>query len=218
MTERLNYGLDHYRVFLDAPNRVVDRARYEDGEMTNLLSNRSHLIDVDRGLTITRLCVNNEAISNTRQLSEANQRARQVVHTLDKVARFSPLDQRDPNMAVVMESQKSEIISPFFMWSLLRVPDIPDDMLSEYVAQVMRRSAQDIYLHPKRLIDDEVGVSIDGHTVINIEVAKSVSAGMKSDEYEKYSSDELVTLRSHNLTSHLMQLVCLSGLIAVAKA
>jgi len=106
----------------------------------------------------------------------------------------------------------------FRMSAELKWPAVSDQSASNIATDAMRRMARNLGIYKDKNIDSLVYANVRRSDGITLETNPAGSCGMDTDGM-KYSPDsETVSLIDHNLYTHEMQLVCISGLIALANA
>jgi len=97
-------------------------------------------------------------------------------------------------------------------------PNLPDDQAARIATNAMRRMATDLGTYADEMLPGMVYARVRRADGITLETNPVASSSMDTDGTEYRASSERVTLYAHNLYTHEMQLICISGLIALAGA
>ena len=216
MTERLNYGLNGNNVFLDTPNEIIDTLRDTDEDYAQQLSTRNRYMSVDPGEKISRLEVQAAYMGDARERSIVPRRVTRALRLLNSAANLATPDQQDENLSVGMGAESP--VAKLFMQARFRWPDESDEILQEHATAAMRQTATDLRFYPKRQINQEVFAIIDRKQGVTFETNVIGSCSLDTDGYKYRPENPEVIVYGHNLHNSAMQLICLSGLIAVAKS
>jgi hypothetical protein len=104
------------------------------------------------------------------------------------------------------------------MQAELQWPNVPDDQVSYFATTAMRQMAKDLGTYSNDMLPGMVYARVRRSDGITLETNPVASSSMDTDGTEYHETAERVTLYAHNLYTHEMQLICISGLIALAKA
>lgn len=105
----------------------------------------------------------------------------------------------------------------FGMNAELLWPSVSDKVASELATSAMRSMARDVGLCSEDQINRMVYASVSRAHGITLETNPIGSCSLDTDGSDYRSDQDRVSLYAHNLYTHEMQLVCLSGLIAIAS-
>ena len=97
-------------------------------------------------------------------------------------------------------------------------PTVSDSRATEVATKAMRQMAHDLGTYPDKDISKLVYAQVSTTHGISLETNSLISCTIDTDGDEYDANSEKIALSAHNLYSHEMQLICISGLIALAKA
>lgn len=109
----------------------------------------------------------------------------------------------------------------FGMDAMFSWPDLPDGEASMIATRAMRQMARNLGLYPEASNKELAGMvyaHLDRRSGITLETNPAGSSSMDTNGSRYRPGAERVKLESHNLYTHEMQLVCIAGIIALAKA
>jgi hypothetical protein len=106
----------------------------------------------------------------------------------------------------------------FRMSAEIARPKVSDEVASAVATQAMRQMAHDLGIYSDKHIPGLVYAQISGSQGMTFESNSAGSSSMDTDGMEYDATSERISLGDHNLYTHQMQLICISGLIALAKA
>lgn len=97
-------------------------------------------------------------------------------------------------------------------------PKVSDEVATIVATQAMRQMAYDLGTYTDSLIPGLVYAQVSRADGITLESNSAGSCSMDTDGMHYDETSEMISLGDHNLYTHQMQLICISGLIALAKA
>jgi hypothetical protein len=189
---------------------------------------------VDGGLTIeTKLSLDDPepyplfidatAVGRTDDFFEREQRARRILELLDESnidGRWHSGEEGNASATIAIGFQQRGY-GVYGMTAELDWPDLSDEAASRLASTAMRHMARAIGLHDdvsERELRRRVYASVSRQSGITLETNPAASSSMDTDGMEYTPGGERASLYSHNLYTHSMQLVCISGIIALARA
>ena len=96
-------------------------------------------------------------------------------------------------------------------------PLLSDKEATHVATNAMRKMAYDMGTYPDNKIPSMVYASISREYGMTFETNPAGSSSMDTSGSEYKPTSERISLYAHNLYTHEMQLICISGLIALAK-
>ena len=97
-------------------------------------------------------------------------------------------------------------------------PTVSDNFATLIATQAMRQMAHDLGTYPDKDISSLVYAQVSTTDGITLETYPIGSCSMDTNGDKYNENSEKITLSAHNLYTHDMQLICISGLIALARA
>ena len=97
-------------------------------------------------------------------------------------------------------------------------PAVSDRDATLIATRAMRSMAYDLGTYSKKAIPGMVYAQILTESGMSFETNPVASSSMDTDGMEYEADSDRITLHSHNLYTHEMQLICISGIIALVKA
>ena len=126
-------------------------------------------------------------------------------------------DEENPDVAIMI-GYESLGYGVYGMRAEINRPTISDRDATLVATRAMRQMANDLRTYPKREIPGMVYAQILGESGMVLETGGNNSSSMDTDGTRYKPTSDRITLHSHNLYTHEMQLICISGIIALAKA
>ena len=97
-------------------------------------------------------------------------------------------------------------------------PSVSDEIATRVATDAMRQMAHDLGTYPDEDIPSLVYAQVSGLNGITLETNPVGACSMDTDGTDYDEDSEKIKLYDHNLYTHEMQLICIAGLIALAKA
>jgi len=97
-------------------------------------------------------------------------------------------------------------------------PRVSDKAAALAATHAMQQMAHDLGTYADKDIPGMVYAQVSTAQGITLETNPAGSSSMDTDGDEYEATSEKISLYAHNLYTHEMQLICISGLIALAKA
>ena len=221
MSENLQFGFDHGRMCLDVPHDLMGSALARSRSFSyimNLTEPERQVIGHRMGDDSTRLLFRTKKIGQYSRLM-ASQKSRQAVSVIDSIVTHTPDSRQDPRLLVEMGLEPMGTSDRYGFHARVMWPE--SDMLTaaKEATHMMRRTAHDLrHAMSKRSLNDMVYAQLDRNRGMTLETNPIASASLDTDGDSYSPEDEAAELWAHNLYSHQMQLICLSGLIAIARS
>jgi len=166
-----------------------------------------------------RLFVDATAVRRSEDDEEKELKARQILRLLDQSNIGNEWTEAyQPTDLEILIGYTPLGYGAIGMSAELNWPKVSDETASLIATQAMRQMAHDLGMYPDRQIPGLVYAQVDRRFGITLETNPAGSCSMDTDGGEYEQDSERVSLVSHNLYTHQMQLICISGLIALAKA
>ncbi len=159
------------------------------------------------------------AVRRAKDQQERESRAEQFLRYLDESN--IGYDRGDNSQVPDLEIQigyTSQGYGVYGMHADILRPTLPDNQASAIATQAMRKMAHDLGTYPDKDIPGMVYAHISQEYGMTFETNPAASSSMDTDGQHYSPTSERVELYAHNLYTHEMQLICISGLIALAKA
>jgi len=106
----------------------------------------------------------------------------------------------------------------FGMDATILRPSISDEEATFIATRAMRQMAHDLGTYSDKDIPGMVYANVSTEQGMTLETNPAAASSIDTDGSEYDPLSERIFLYSHNLFSHESQLICISGLIALAKA
>ena len=126
-------------------------------------------------------------------------------------------DEESPDVSIMI-GFNSVGYGVYGMEAEIKRPTIADRAATLIATRAMRQMAYDLGTYPKKEIPMLVYAHVLGDSGLSFETNPAGACSMDTDGYEYKPTSDRITLHSHNLYTHQMQLICISGIIALAKA
>lgn len=145
----------------------------------------------------------------------AERKAEQVLRILDESAVSYRTAARDTlRIGIGFQSVGYGI---YGLQARLRWPELSDAEASHQATDAMRAMARTTRLLPENLIDESVYARFSRERGIDFETNSAAASGIGTSGQHYIPYSEYADLYASNLYTHRMQLVCISGLLAVAR-
>lgn len=168
---------------------------------------------------VYKLFVDATAVSRADTLHEGEARAKQILQLLDEsnIGNRYQTGRNDSDLSVQI-GYKQRGYGVYGLHAEIARPTVPDDEATRVATQAMRRMAHDLGLYPDAQIPGMVYARVSHVQGITLETSGEGSCSLETDGGSYDQTSETIELYPHNLYAHQMQLVCISGLIALVKA
>ena len=100
----------------------------------------------------------------------------------------------------------------------IKRPTVSDRDATLIATRAMRKMALDLGTYSAKKIPHMVYAQISTESGMSFETNPIASSTMDTDGMEYEAESERISLSGHNLYTHEMQLICISGIIALVKA
>lgn len=217
MTEFLTYGHNDGAIELSIPDDIFQQAtnEYEILAGTLGLPSDQALFVVDKVNDRTILTTDLDKIAESQPEKEI--RLARVVYALGAVAEVAMLEGRkDPTMEVMMGVKVLVDGSRLGMKGRLNRALGDDGKLQAHATTIMRRTARRLQYMPESILDGSVYAMVHNNHGVAIETNPMGSCSLDTDGMTYQRDSDSVNVWGHNIYSHEIQVICLSGLIAVA--
>ena len=217
MTEFLTYGHNDGAIELSIPDDIFQQAtnEYEILASTLGLPSDQALFIVDKANDRTILTTDLDKIAESQPEKET--RLARVVYALGAVAEVAMLeDRKDPMMEVMMGVKVLADDSRLDMNGRLNRPLDDDGQMERRATAAMRRTARRLQYMPESILDSLVYAEVHNSHGVTIETNPMGSCSLDTDGDYYRPDSESADVYGHNIYSHEIQVICLSGLIAVA--
>lgn len=225
VTNRLNYGFEktarNQRLYVDVPTALLERVQGMPDIIRNLerLSSKDiHAIDIETESTKSRLYVNAKKIGKLTLENRSNNAAKEVVQIITALDRCKDDVEADEKMSVVMGWQLLPDRQRYGMWAKITWPEAEAREVAKLSTDSMRDTASYLMEEPKWLVDELVYADVSRAHGVTLETNPmgSCSIGTNGQDYDSTAPD--FELHAHNIYNHSQQLICLVGVVALAKA
>lgn len=221
MAETLRFGFEKTRMCLDVPQDIMDNA-VDSGCYTKQVLTFAQ--PEDRVVT-------SRPIEGGRRLTFSTQktgrlpdrlkrdRCKQMVVVVDEVTQAAPDDRQDPSLSVEMGVDYINNGDRLGFNARVRWPDADPIDVQIAATRAMCRTAKSLrYMADVCPVEDLVYAQVDRERGVTLETNPMASASLDTDGDSYNLDDPVIDLSAHNMYSHEMQLICLSGLIAIARS
>ena len=151
---------------------------------------------------------------------EQERKAESVLRILDESAisyRSSVPEAALPNTLRVGIGFQRQGYGVYGLQARMRWPELSDEEASRRATQAMQAMARTTRLLPEHLIDTSVYAHFSRRRGVDLETNPAGASGLGTSGQDYTPHRETISLYGGNLYSHRMQLVCISGLLAVAQ-
>jgi hypothetical protein len=218
MAENIRYIYDETGIGMEVPYDIFHKTASRDMTFIDVikLEPRQKIIGIEELGTALIVRPNLKRIGAISDDTKKERRTFQTAYVLDAIANAASPERRDPLLHVEIGVQRLRDGTRVGMRA--EFPKIDGDLeaRNRYATNAMRVTANTLRYCPKTLLD-MVGAQYDDSGV-TFQVNDIGACTLDTDGQTFDSEDELVEVYAHNLYSHEMQLICLSGLIAITRA
>lgn len=221
MIERMWYGHQESRIYVDIPQDIFDVAMAETKYLAKIIEFRAQqrVVEVESLDGGRRLLLNAKRAGNIKSDFVKEDRAKQMVYALAAVASHSLENQLDPNLTVDMGVNRLGDGERLGMTAFVTWPARPESEVQTTATSAMRQTASELsYISPASLIAGSVYAQLDRRHGVSLQTDLMGSCDIGTNGMFYKPESPVIELNAHNLYSHSMQLICLSGLIAIARA
>ena len=220
MTKTLQYGMNEQSVYLDIPDPVIQRIMRDDNSslvrMSGVTRSR-RVIEIDQHEDGWRLILEQGRVGNMHNAVVRGNAVRQMVASLVEVTTFTRPAEKDPLLDVTMELDRTHRRDPLGMKATLIWPDSSDRTLTLVASDAMRETAGLLGYVNKNEVNAQVSALVERSRGISLSAMNARRSGIETIGSGYDPESEATVLVAHNLSQREMQLVCLSGLVAIAK-
>lgn len=210
-------------MFVDVPQAVFDDAMSTFEVLPKIVEfpKNRRVVLAEAGDDVTRLTFNTKRIGRLGDNIVAERdRLKHVIYALSAVSSCSmEAGLQDPNMTVNMSLRPIGSDDRLGMDAVLKWPESVGDFELQVIAtNAMVLIANDLRMHSPRLMDGTVYAMVSRDNGITLETNPMGSCSLDTDGATYDPSKPTMELWGHNIYNHKIQLVCLAGLIAIARA
>lgn len=165
-----------------------------------------------------QLFVDATAVSRSTDQHEGEAKARRILELLDESNIAN--NWRDGRADVDLEIQigyESRGYGAYGMSAKLTRPSVSDTTASRVATYAMQQMAYNLGTYSAKDIPGMVYAHVSQSDGITLETNPVGSSSMDTDGNEYTENSGKISLYAHNLYTHQIQLICISGLIALAK-
>lgn len=220
MIDVLKYGFNDSRIYLDVPQDVFELAIGRSSSLAKIVTEPANkrVVNVEAGDGGTRLSLNTKRAGNSQDRNIKELKCHDMVQALAEVAAHTPRRKHDPALQVVLGTERINNGDRFGMTARLRWPERSNSELGSIATRAMRQTALDLRHANQSILPGMVYAQVDRQRGVTLETNPAGSCSMDTDG-ERYDTNEpFMELNAHNLYTHSMQIICLSGLISIARA
>lgn len=220
MNRQLQFGFEGTRMCLDTPRAVFESAMTRGEYFARILG-----FQANQGVVTStphedgmRLVFNTPKIGRIADRRIKINRCKQVVTAIDEICERTPASQQDPSLSVEIGTSPIGDSNRYGFDATLKWPDAEPRDVQAAATIAMTQTAQDLRYMPRSILAGSVYAIVDRQNGVTLETNPMGSCTLDTDGNQYDPGGEVMDLYAHNLYSHEMQLICLSGLIAVARA
>jgi len=221
MIETLRYGYEDSRMYVDVPQDIFDTAMTESEYLAKIIEYRAQqrVVNAESMDGGTRLLLNTKRAGNIKYDYVKEDRAKQMVYAFSAVATYSSEYQRDPRLSVDMGVSRLADGARLGMMAAVAWPERTDREVQTLTTSAMRQTASELkYVSPTSFIPEIVYAQVYREHGVTLQTNPIGACDLGTDGMHYKPEDPTIELNAHNVYSHSMQLICLSGLIAIARA
>lgn len=220
MIDVLKYGFDDSRICLDIPQDIFELAMDSSELLTQIVDAPANkrVVNTEANDGGTRLSLNTKRAGNSQDRYIKEFKCRDMVQALAEVATFTPRRKHDPALQVALGTERINNDDRFGMSAKLRWPSRSNSELRSIATQAMQQTALELHYVSQTILPDMVYAQIDRQRGVTLETNPVGSCSMDTDGGTYEADDPSMKLYAHNIYNHEMQLICLSGLISIARA
>lgn len=219
MSETLQFNFHETKMCLDVPQNIFDETLSKGEYFSRIVGFHAQrrVVDttnIDGGV---RLSLNMKRAGSSADRRVKHDRCRQLITAVEEVAAITPKDQQDPNLSVEIGIEPIGGSNRYGFNAVVKRPVASPSIVQNAATTAMRQTAEELRYMPKSILSNSVYAHMT-ESYVSLETNPVGSCSLDTDgvEYEPDSSD--INLYAHNLYNHEMQLICLSGLIAIARS
>lgn len=219
MTQTVRFRFVDSRMTLDVPNVVFD-ATMEKGEWFRRIVEfpaRQRVVTANPIENGVRLQLNTKKGGNIQDRVTKHDRCKQMVTAIEEIAAQTPDKLQDQRLRVEIGTSPISDSDRYGFNATIKRPDTNISVVQSVATKAMRQTATDLRYMPKSILAGSVYALLH-ENYMSLETNPMGSCSLDSDGMEYEPASPTVNLYAHNIYNHEMQLICLSGLIAIANA
>lgn len=220
MTDTLKFGFEKTRMCLDVPqaimNDAVDKGDYL-GRILRFAQPKDRVViskPIEEG---RRLIFSTRRAGNLPDKYKRD-RCKQMVIAINEVVQAAPDNLQDPSLALELGDDYINDGDRFGFNAYVKWPDADLVAVQDIATKAMHRTAKDLKYAQGCNLNGMVYAQLSRQYGVTLETNSIASASLDTDGTSYNPEDSVINLSAHNMYSHEMQLVCLSGLIAIARS
>jgi hypothetical protein len=221
MSENLHFDFEGTRMCLDVPHDIMQTSLAKSrsfSRILNLTDPKYRVIDYTVGDGSTRLLFKTRKIGHSlEEIKES--KCGQILSVVNTALTFARDDRQDPNLEMTIGLNPIGRGDRYGFDALVKWPEKNEAEVASSTTQAMRRTARDLrYVEPSTSLDDMVYARLRRRSGVTLETNEIASSSLDTDGQSYDPHNPTIDLSAHNLYSHQMQMICLSGLIAIARS
>ncbi|MDN5275995.1 MAG: hypothetical protein JWN33_644 [Candidatus Saccharibacteria bacterium] len=220
MTERLRYENYDDGIILRIPDEVMEKVIDSETLLrTFSLPAKQRVVNFEsKGQEGANITLNYTKAGSMRDHVVRGNAFTQLTKVSTEVASLVPYDLEDPALNVNMSREYINAGDRLGMSAELAWPELADQDIQQVATDAMRSSAVNLRYASRRIIPSLVYALVSRSEGITLETNPAGSCSLDTDGMHYDPEASKVELYAHNLYAREMQLICLSGLVAIARA
>lgn len=206
----------HLQMALDVPQDIFDKAA-DHSRLALALgkSAQKRVVDIEPIADGTRLLLNTKRAGKAQ---DSIARCREITSSLEVIRHYTPLEQADPKLNVRMGLDSVNHTGRYMMLARVAWPHSQDEVVASHATTAMRRIASVMNYMPKLILDESVYAQVDRQNGVTIETNPVGSCSLGTDGMVFNPDEPTFDVDAHNIYTPEQQLICLAGLIAIARS
>ena len=158
------------------------------------------------------------AVRRLTNREERNTKAGQILKYIDEAVRpYAHRENQTPSGLDLCIGFQRQGYGVYGMYASMPRPQLPDQEATRYATLAMRHMAHDLGTYADADIPGMVYAHISRQHGMTFETNPIASSSMDTDGQVYEPDSERIELYAHNLYTHEMQLICISGIISLMK-
>ncbi len=217
MAENLQYFFDESGIGIDVPYDIFHRAALGDMDFIDAikLPPSQKVLDIDESGKGIRLRPRLKRIGAIQDHVKKSTRIKQVARVISGVSVSTPTERQDPMLNVYMSTHRLQDGTRLPMYAEVKRSTEDNIIMGQIATDSMRRTARELKYCGGDILDSMVYAQVDDNGV-TLETNPLASSSLDTDGSDYDNDSETIKVYAHNLYSHEMQLICLTGLIRLA--